>query len=189
MRSKIHTRTIVCDAYRSDDGLYDIEATLRDVKPISVEVPGKGLVNAGEPVHDLTLCITIDKNKQIRNAKVKVAQAPFASCAEIAAAYQRLVGVTIRPGFTRQVKELFRSTSGCTHLTELLPVMATVAYQIARDKQRESDGHRDAPGAYFYIDSCYSLKEDGANVKQYFPRLYKASDSRDGFPDEGGVPT
>lgn len=177
MRAKIHTRTIVCDAYRSDDGLYDIEATLRDVKPMDVNIAGRGSVRAGDPVHDLTLRITIDGKKKIANATVTVAQAPFGSCTSISEAYERLVGLTIRPGFTRLVKEMFRATAGCTHLTELLPVIATVAYQVARDKQRDSDCRSDAADEYFYIDSCYSLKENGDNVKRYFPKFYKARDS------------
>lgn len=181
MRRRVHSRSIVCDAYACDDGLYEIEASLRDVKPHATEVPGRGLVPAGEPIHDLKIKIAIDEDKRIVKASVDVVDAPFPSCREIGEPYHRLVGLTIRPGFTRQVRKMFKSTSGCTHLTEMLPIIATVVYQISRDRQR---GAEDQPGArhdaFFYINSCYSLQTDGENVKRYFPAFYRQEDAAAG---------
>ena len=59
-RSLRHTRAITVDAYARDDGMWDLDASIRDVKTRTVEL-ASGERPGGTPVHDLKLRVTIDR--------------------------------------------------------------------------------------------------------------------------------
>ena len=64
-REHIHTRTIVMTAFRRDDGLLDVEGHLTDVKPFAHQMMDSFRA-AGEPVHDLSLRISLDDTSSRR---------------------------------------------------------------------------------------------------------------------------
>ena len=51
-RRHLHTRTIRCEGYERDDGLFDIEASIVDQKTYAVEEPYRGRREAGMHVQD-----------------------------------------------------------------------------------------------------------------------------------------
>src|SRR5919109_5191059 len=60
-RKLIHTRAIECKGYEREDGLWDIEAHLTDVKSVvHSRREGGRARQPGEPVHDMWLRVTID---------------------------------------------------------------------------------------------------------------------------------
>ena len=64
-RRHVHTRSIKVEAYARDDGLWDLEAVLTDMKARDF-VLATGIRPVGEPVHDLVLTVTIDTAAQRR---------------------------------------------------------------------------------------------------------------------------
>ena len=56
-RSLRHTRAITVEAFARDDGLWDLDASIRDVKTRDIEL-GSGTRPGGLPVHDLKLRVT-----------------------------------------------------------------------------------------------------------------------------------
>ena len=54
-RKHIHTRRIVCEAYEREDGLWDVEANMTDVKTYDTE-----RASAGEPLHNMWVRLTLD---------------------------------------------------------------------------------------------------------------------------------
>ena len=46
-RRHLHTRSILCEGFLRDDGLYDIEARIVDTKTYEAEEPFRGLRPAG----------------------------------------------------------------------------------------------------------------------------------------------
>ena len=128
-RKPIHLRQIRCTAYVRDDGLLDVEATLLDTKPFTLRMKERGELAAGEPIHEMRLCLTLDWDLTVKDAVAMVVHSPFRVCGEIADAYRRLVGMQIKPGFHREVKVMLANVSGCTHLTELIGPLATTAMQ------------------------------------------------------------
>lgn len=178
-RSLKHTRTLSVAAFVRDDGLWDIEAQLTDVKTRVVKL-SSGTKAAGEPLHDLKLRLTIDLEFNIVQAEAVSDAVPYPGyCDTIAPAYQQLVGLNLLHGFRQQLKARLAGIAGCTHLTELAQFLPTAAIQaFAGDVFATRDG--DDAGTQtekpFQLDRCHALRSDGAAVARFYPRWYRASD-------------
>lgn len=169
-REPLHTREVTCHGYRREDGLWDIEASLKDTKAYAFDNRYRGTVQPGEPVHEMWLRLTIDDDFKIHAVEAVTDQGPFPVCPAITPAFQRLVGLSIRPGWNKRVRGLLGGVHGCTHLVELLGPLATTAYQTIwprRDSDRKNEGTRPA-----ILDSCHALRSDGEVVKEIWPRFY-----------------
>ena len=70
-RTEVHTRTLDLHVYHREDDLFDIEGRLVDVKPITVEFHNSHR-SAGEPVHDLRLRLTINRQLVVQSAEAKM---------------------------------------------------------------------------------------------------------------------
>src|SRR5688500_19073355 len=126
-REALHTRSSECRGYKRTDGLYDSEGHLVDTKPSAFRLAA-GLRPAGEPIHDMWLRITVDRELRIVDAAAAMDRMPYAGdCDRIVPDYRKLVGLAIRPGYTQKVKELLAGVRGCTHVTELAVALATAA--------------------------------------------------------------
>jgi len=176
-REHIHTREIACRGYRRDDGLWDIEAHLSDVKTYAFSNDWRGEIAPGTPIHDMWMRITVDDAMVIRAVEAVTDGSPYRICTEIASRYQRLVGLAIRPGFHRKVRELLGGTEGCTHLVELLGPLATTCFQTVfpyRNRHRgEGEGNpTTASRRPRLIDTCHAFASDGEVVRRYWPEFY-----------------
>lgn len=163
------------NAYVRDDGLWDIEGRLTDVKPYSFPNDDRGQIQAGEPLHDMIVRLTIDTSFEIKNIEVAMDGTPYRICPEIAPGFQALKGHRIGPGWRRKLKEINGGVKGCTHVLELLGVMATVAYQSAYSSERITGKVlSDSPinTAKFVINTCHAHRSDGPVTKKEFPELY-----------------
>lgn len=180
-RNKIHVRSINCIAYASDDGKFDIEATLVDTKPFGFVLPERGLISPGEHIHEMTIWVTIDKSLVITDVGVTTVHSPYGVCSAINETYRQLVGLRIGPGFGQTVKRLFRGTAGCSHLTELLPAIATTAFQaIWGDPARIGEEgmlsvSEDTPSP---VDGCHAMRSGGEIVEAYFPKFSAGTPGR-----------
>ena len=180
-RQQLHTRTITCEAFAHGDGLVDIEGTLLDIKHHQIVLPERGVVAPGEAVHEMKLVITIDRSFVIHDAKAMTQQSPYRICSTINDSYRQIIGLRIESGFTQKIKRMFRGVSGCSHLTELLPPMATTAFQVMwssretySDKVLEGDTvNRPTP-----LGGCHALSQNGEVVKLYFPQHYQQRESK-----------
>ena len=82
-RKHLHTRTVTCYGYQRDDGLWDIEGHLVDVKTYGFDNDHRGVVNAGEPVHEMWLRLSIDDDLEIQECEAVTDHAPYAMCPDI----------------------------------------------------------------------------------------------------------
>ncbi|HQR04131.1 MAG: DUF2889 domain-containing protein [Proteobacteria bacterium] len=167
-RELIHSRQVHCRAYRRDDGLWDIEGEMIDTKTHDIHTYGNKDVKAGEPVHHMRLILSLDEKLVIRAVRTESLHFPGGDCHQIQPAYQKLVGVSIGPGFTRVVKDLFRGVGGCTHLSELTGPMATTAYQAMWDFIEA----RHPEGSSGIVNTCFSFRSGGESVRIHWPEKY-----------------
>src|ERR1700754_4725190 len=72
-RRAMHTREVICRGYLRDDGLWDIEGSITDVKAYSV--PDSQTV-AGEPVHHMLMRLTIDNDFVVHDVEVSTEAGP-----------------------------------------------------------------------------------------------------------------
>lgn len=174
-RRPVHTRTIVCEGFEREDGMYDVEARLVDTKAFAFDHPKRGRIEAGTPVHDMQLRLTIDSERIVRDVDVSTNSAPYADCFTVAPAYKGLVGASIGAGWRRAVNEAVGGTKACTHLRELLGPVATVAFQTIEGGQKGVKkamvAGADAPRPFF-MNQCKAWSENGELVKELFPRYY-----------------
>jgi hypothetical protein len=171
-RQRIHTRCIVVEGWKRDDGLWDIEGRLTDVKDHDYPL-ASGLRRQGEPVHDMWVRVTIDRDFNILDATASVEGAPYmGGCDLIGPSYRRLAGLNLVRGFRRCVAEMFATVKGCSHLTELLNSLPTAAIQTMASEVSETDGV--APGEKpWQLDRCHALESTSATVHRYYPRWYR----------------
>jgi hypothetical protein len=149
-RELLHLRDIELRGWRRADGLYDIEAHLKDTKSYAFENDDRGTIEPGEPLHGMWLRLTVREDMEIVSAEAASDHTPYGICPGAAPNFARLAGLRIGPGFNRAVAERVGGVLGCTHLRELLGQMATVAYQtlypIRAAKEQEEAARRAAAG-------------------------------------------
>ena len=128
-RQRLHTRVIEINGYRRADGNYDIEAHLTDCKSFAQTNLDRGIIQPGEPVHDMWLRLTMDDQMRIHAVEAVSDRTPYAICPAAAPNFTRLAGLRIKPGFLREAAQRVGGIVGCTHLRELLQQIATTALQ------------------------------------------------------------
>jgi hypothetical protein len=171
-RRHLHTRTIRCEGFERDDGLFDIEAQIIDVKTFDTDEPYRGHRPAGAPVHDMQLRLTLARDMSVREIEVVTNHAPYDICPSVAPGYQSLVGAKVGGGWRKAVTEAVGRTKGCTHITELLMPAATVAFQTMGSwKPQEGPAGGEAKPAF--IDGCKAWASDGPVVQKLFPMHYR----------------
>jgi hypothetical protein len=177
-RAHKHTRTISCEGYLRDDGLWDIEARIVDTKTFRYREPFRGLREAGEAVHDMALRLTVDNDMVVRDIEMAMHSVPYAACTSAIPAYKGLIGRTIGAGWRRAVQECVGGVKGCTHLRELLLPAATVAFQTLggwpEDEQPAPQPDPAAERPYF-VDGCKAWASDGEVVATIYPQFHRKS--------------
>jgi Protein of unknown function (DUF2889) len=177
-RRHLHTRTITCEGFERDDGLFDIEARILDQKTYAVDEPYRGHRPAGAPVHDMQLRLTLDRGMTVRGIEVTTNHAPYDVCPSVAPGYKALVGAKVGAGWRKAVTEAVGRTRGCTHITELLMPAATVAFQTMGSWPKDGEvatEERPGTGAQkpYFVDGCKAWASDGPVVKRLFPLHYR----------------
>jgi hypothetical protein len=178
-RQLLHKRVVQSWGYRRDDGLWEIEARMVDTKTYSFPNEDRGgSIQAGEPLHDMWIRLTVDSEFLIHEVEARTDGAPFGLCPAIADRYRRLVGARIGPGWTLKLRELFVGISGCTHMTELLGPVATTFFQtIYGQRYDEEDAKPAAERAPPpVLNTCHALASDSPVVKTRWPQAYTGRD-------------
>ena len=173
-RELTQTRSIVCRGYARADGLWDVEAHLTDTKPFDVDRPRFGLPKpAGHPLHEMKIRVTIDGDMLIHDAEAATIHAPFEPCAVPPTVFPKLMGLSFKKGWKRDVAKIMGGTRGCTHLRELLGVLATVCYQtvVSTDEYfAKIDSGEIEP---FFIGTCHAYEQSGPVIKRLYPDFYE----------------
>lgn len=194
-REHLHTRTVTCQGFLRQDGLWDIEGRIVDVKTYAFDNEWRGHVGAGTPVHEMWIRLTLDDRLEIKEVAAATDHSPFRICPDILPNFQRLVGVKIGHGFTREVRARLGGREGCTHIVEMLQQVATVAFQTtvakrAQTLRQQQKADRPAEAAAdpaagdpasapdkpkrrpIVVDTCHAWKSDGVLVKRYLPDFF-----------------
>ena len=179
-RKLIHTREIRCMGFERDDGLWDIEGVITDVKAYSFDNQDRGTIAAGTPLHEMRVRITVDDDFVVKDIAASTEYSPFTICPDIADGVKSLIGERVAAGWTRMVQEKMGGVKGCTHIVQLIlgPLATTVfqTVQPALAKRRREAGIKDDPTKKpGLLDSCHGWSAAGAMVKKRFPNFYTGS--------------
>lgn len=170
-RQPLHRRAVQIEAFGREDGLFDLEARLTDTKPFAIDLLS-GRRDAGDPVHDMFLRVTIDAQFTIVGVEADPARVPNTGvCEAVAPKYERLVGLNLLRGFRKQVQARLGRIEGCTHLSELTSVLPTAALQsIAHLVRPVDDPHASEPP--FFIGQCHAYDRSGEVVRRHYPQWF-----------------
>jgi hypothetical protein len=138
----------------------DVPSGIRSVQP------------PGEPLHEMLVRITVDDAMTVVAIEAASDYTPHGTCGAIIPHFQRLVGQSMGPGWTKRVKSLIGGAEGCAHHIEVMKLLATVAFQtmgpiLARERQ-EAGIPVKSNSASFLIDSCHVWRADGEWARQFF---------------------
>ena len=173
-RSHLHNRNVVFRGYRREDGLWEVEAELRDAKTMEFVIPGEHRWKADQPIHGMAIRLTVDDATVVQAIEVAMDHVPHGPCPEAAASMQRMVGCSLSRGWRRSIEEHLGGVQGCAHLRELLFNMATAAFQTMVHDVRSDDPRRPPP----FLGKCHTWDFDGATVERIYPMFYQRQHER-----------
>jgi hypothetical protein len=170
-RTRLHTRRVSYEGFRRDDGLFDLEGHLTDIKDHDYALL-TGVRPAGVPVHDMWARVTIGTDFVIRSIEVRTDGMPYDACDRIEAAYGKLAGASLLHGFRKTLYDAMGGVRGCSHITELLAHAPTAAIQMFAGLRREIEPGGDKP---FQLDRCHALETTTDTVRRYYPQWYRGA--------------
>jgi hypothetical protein len=175
-RAELHHRSIEMRGYRRDDGLFEIDGRVTDVKTESMRrLDGGRDFPAGMPIHDMSVRLVVDEDLVVREIVAVTDASPYPVCTEAVAPMQAIVGERIKAGWTSMVKQKLGGAKGCTHLMELLIPLATTAYQTLTSTRQKQAEPVDAGGQPRKIDSCYAYARDREVVRRIWPAFHRGA--------------
>ncbi len=182
-RKLSHTRTVVYRGYDREDGLWDIEAELTDVKPYTFQVPNEKAFPAQEAIHHLSIRLTIDDQMRVLAVDTAMDQIPHPECSQVPPHMQSLVGARLGRGWRKTIDEKIGGTAGCTHLREMLFNMATAAFQTLPSgqwhrRQLRGEAQPAITEAPFHLGHCMTWALDSPTVARAYPMFYKPPEKK-----------
>lgn len=172
-RQHRHGRRIDVQVYARPDGLWEVDATITDIKARDWKLAG-GVLPAGTPLHDMLLRLVVDTDMQVVAAGAESRWTPYpGECDAYGDAYAALVGLNLRRGFRRAVQERLGGVRGCTHITELAQLLPTAVIQAfvgeVSDARSRNPASEQPP---FQLDRCHALRRDGEVVRLHYPKWH-----------------
>ena len=171
-RKRLHTRRMTYEGWQREDGLFDIEARLVDVKDHDYAL-ASGVRPKGAPIHEMSVRVTIGTDFVVRALQAASDAVPYADgCELIAPAYAQLIGLNLMDGYRAALYERMGGVKGCSHLTELLAFLPTAAVQTFASLHQEDSA---AAGKPYQLDRCHALAHTTETVRRYYPRWYRGA--------------
>jgi hypothetical protein len=168
-RKLAHTREVTFHGYQRDDGLWDIEAHMRDTKPELFDIPGERTWQPLEPIHDMQIRLTVDTALVIRDIAVSMNHTPHEECGQAESPMRKMIGCRLGSGWRKAIEENLGNAKGCTHLRELLFNMATAAFQSVTGTFAGHDPDQPPP----HLGRCLSWRFDSPLVERRYPIFFK----------------
>ncbi|MFC4350530.1 DUF2889 domain-containing protein [Fodinicurvata halophila] len=170
-REQLHTRRYHFEGFRRTDSLWDIEGRIIDTKHYAFENRDRGTVQPGQPLHEMAVRLTLDDDFVVHDIVADTMASPFSICSGVTPNYRNLIGAQIGPGWRKALRQAVGGSDGCTHITEMLGAMGTVAYQtyVSDSDSSNRDGK---PRRSSLVNSCHAFAADGPLVKEFWPDQY-----------------
>lgn len=181
-RHHLHTRAVIMQGFRRDDGLWDIEGEMEDIKAAPWPSWESGEQPPDVPLHHMRVRITLDDSYIVRAVAAALPSIPFSQCKEGIPPLQGLVGASMARGWRKALEATLGGTRGCTHLRELLMNLGTVAYQTLRGEARRQEWEalpepRSRPPVATspkpHWDKCVGWRLDGEVIRRWAPDFYQ----------------
>ncbi len=172
-------RAIRCEGFLRDDGLWDVDGVLIDTRCTEI-VNEYRTVPPGGSIHEMHLRLTVDDALTIRALELAMDHHPYAYCSGVIPNFQRLVGLTIGPGFSKKLFKEVGHAQGCTHVVWLIQCCATVALRTVAGKVGIGDNSTGAASVFGtgpggrpgLLGTCHSYAPQSPVVATIWPAFY-----------------
>jgi cytidylate kinase len=161
------TRNISIDAYEGGPDSFIIRGTLKDDRRLPFRQYLSGEMREPGTIHHMTVEMEISLPELvILSAKCSMPSVPNEDCCEISGCVDRVIGLSIKRGFTRAVRDLLGGNKGCLHITQLVLTMGSAAAQAlwafnsSRAAAERKVRSKDLDEAML-INSCWLWRPDG----------------------------
>jgi len=168
-RTHIHTRKVLFKGFSREDGLWDIEAHLQDTKPMAFETPGHRSWEAEEPMHDMSIRLTVDNELTVKEICVSMDASPQPECPSALDPIQKMVGSKLGVGWRKSIEQHLGKVAGCAHIRELLFNMATAAFQSIPGGLSANIDPDHPP---HHLGKCKAWDFNGEAVLKYHPAFH-----------------
>jgi hypothetical protein len=143
----------------------------------------RGEVAPGEAIHDMWVRLVVDEDLMVKDILAVTDASPYQVCREAVEPMRTIIGERIKPGWSAMVKARLGGAAGCTHLMELLPPMATAAYQTISTVRLARPDVLDKRGRPVKIDSCYAFASHREVVLRRWPQFHTGGPGGAATPD------
>lgn len=167
-RTHIHTRQLLFKGYSREDGLWDIEARLCDTKPFKFELRNHKTWEAEQPIHDISIRLTLDNELTIRAIEVAMDATPHGECSDAMEPVQKLVGAKLGAGWRKTIEQHLGGIQSCAHIRELLFNMATAAFQSIPNGLSANIDPANPP---HHLGKCKAWDFNGPAVLKFYPKF------------------
>lgn len=179
-RQSLHRRVIETEGFLREDGLFDIEARLIDTKGRAYRDTLGRERRPDDRLHDICVRLTLDRDMVVHDIEVAMPTTPFSLCSTVIPNFQTLIGARIGGGWRKLVRERVALTDGCTHVREMLSVIATVAFQTMASLSLRQFGVKGAApvqstGKPYFIDGCHAWDSGREVVARLYPQFARKS--------------
>lgn len=173
-RVTVNHRKVHLTSFRRSDDLWDIEAALTDTRAYDSTALERDSILAGDPVHDIRVCVTLNDEMVVQTAHATMDTVPYSACPGALSAVERLAGAQVGFGWRRHIDTHMGNALSCTHIRELLLHVATMAYQTIPvwHAQATGDMVTGVDGTPpLHLGKCTAWAFDGPVVAKYYPQF------------------
>ena len=165
-KERIHSRTITVNSYEIDDSSLLVEGDLVDERFFPSYYYSRNEFLDPGTVHDIRVEMRVSLPAlEITEARASMKKSPIEECLGVESSAGRIVGLKIRPGFSRDLKERLGGIAGCLHMTTLIYHMGAAAVQgmwAALSRKREGGATKSMDyDSEILKNSCWLWREDG----------------------------
>jgi hypothetical protein len=169
-KTKIHTRDIQLATYPHSDSKVIIHGILKDFRYTNVfDITGK--IKQPGIIHHMDVKLMVSSNPlMIEDAQAQMLHVPMDECQNTLDTIEQLKGIKIQSGFSKSIRNIMGGNKGCTHLCQLIIVMAQEIVQGWMTKKRKNKSpvpkYLDSMDVKkLLIDSCRMWTKNGPKMK------------------------
>ncbi len=167
---RIHTRDIQLATYPHTGSRVIVHGVLKDERYIRIFDVTGAVIEPGIIHHmDVKLLIKPDP-LMIEDAEAKMIQVPMTECTTTLDTIEKLKGLEIKSGFSKNIRDIMGGKKGCTHLCQLVIAMGQeiVHGWLTQKRKDNSSMPKDLDNfseKNFLIDSCRLWTRQGPKMK------------------------
>jgi hypothetical protein len=168
---KIHTRDISLATYPYKDHRVIVHGILKDKRHIKIFDITGDVLKPGI-VHHLDIKLLIKPDPlTIEDAQAQMIKVPMPECPKTLDTIEKLKGLEIRSGFSKNIRNIMGGKKGCTHLCNLIIAMGQeIVHGWLTHKRKDKSPLPKDMNSFadkkFLIDSCRMWTSKGPKIKK-----------------------